>query len=320
VGSGSTLEGRKVASVDVVMSTVQLSGIVDHQPDDLTVVVRAGTLLEDLDRTLSTHGQTAVLPEGSGHRTVGGVVASGASGYRRLRYGPTRDRVLGITLVTGYGEIVNGGGRLVKNVTGYDLARLTVGSCGSLGVIAEVCLKLWPQPPVLRTVRIDDPLAAVHSVDRASAVLETDEGVFAYLEGSEASVAVGEEALGGATVDGHAWPDPIEQAVVVSVRVPPKAMGRALDRVRSARPDHFIAQHGVGRIDAGWSVAGVDLVDGLRGAVHPLGGLVVVDRWAGGEVPDRWGMVPRDAGIAERLTRLFDPHGVLAADQLPGGA
>ncbi len=318
VGSGSTLRGTSVDPVDVVLSTERLTGIVDHEPEDLTVVVRAGTTLEDLDRALAVHGQTAVLPEAPIHRTVGGVVASGASGFRRLRYGPTRDRVLGVTLVTGYGEVVHGGGPLVKNVTGFDLPRLTVGSHGSLGVIAEVCLKLWPHPPALRTVRIEDPVDAVRSVHRVSAVLGTEDGALAFLEGSEAAVGVAERALGGTSSVGHEWPAPIDADVVVSVRVPPRSTDRVIELVRGAGADRFVAQYGVGRIDAGWTDADADLVPGLRSAIHALGGIVVVERWPGGDAPDRWGPLPPDAGIARRLTRLFDPHGAFASDQLPG--
>ena len=115
-----------------------LKGVVDYKPDDLTIVVRAGTTLGELDAVLSEHGHSAILPETAPDRTVGGVVASGTSGYRRLRYGPTRDRVIGVTIVTGYGEIVRGGGQLVKNVTGYDMPRLMTGSNGALGFIAEI--------------------------------------------------------------------------------------------------------------------------------------------------------------------------------------
>ena len=138
----------------VVLSTARLDSIVDWQPEDLTVVVEAGVRVADLEDRLAGRNQTAVLPEASGRATVGGVVAAGVSGFRRLRYGPTRDRMLEVDLVTGDGRVVRGGGRVVKNVTGYDLPRLATGSFGSLGLIGRVCLKLWPLPEARRTVTL----------------------------------------------------------------------------------------------------------------------------------------------------------------------
>ncbi|NIR39303.1 MAG: FAD-binding protein, partial [Gemmatimonadetes bacterium] len=92
--------------------------VVDWQPDDLTVVVEAGVTVGTLESMLAERGQTALLPEWGPEATVGGVVAAGISGYRRARLGPTRDRVLEVTIVTGDGRVVRGGGRVVKNVSG----------------------------------------------------------------------------------------------------------------------------------------------------------------------------------------------------------
>ena len=128
---------------DIVMGTGRLNAVLDWQVEDLTVAVQPGVLISDLEARLQQRNQTAVLPE-AGAGTVGGAVAAGLSGWRRLRYGPTRDRMLEVRLATGDGRLIRGGGRLVKNVTGYDLPRLATGSLGSLGLIAEVCLKLWP--------------------------------------------------------------------------------------------------------------------------------------------------------------------------------
>ncbi|NIV25710.1 MAG: FAD-binding protein, partial [Gemmatimonadetes bacterium] len=105
-------------------------------------------------------GQTAVLPETPGSGTVGGAIASGASAWRRLRYGPIRDRVLETVMATGDGRVVKAGGRLVKNVTGFDIPRLATGSYGSLGVIGQVCLKLWPTGTRFAGVPADDAAAA----------------------------------------------------------------------------------------------------------------------------------------------------------------
>jgi FAD/FMN-containing dehydrogenase len=129
---------------DIVIATARLDRTIAWEPDDLTVVVEGGVRLQATEIMLADRGQTTALPEHAGEATIGGVVAAGVSGFRRARYGPTRDRVLEVTVVTGDGRLVRGGGRVVKNVTGYDLPRLITGSLGSLGVIVSVCLKLWP--------------------------------------------------------------------------------------------------------------------------------------------------------------------------------
>ena len=149
-GTHQGIGGR--VSPGVVLATSRLDRIVSWEPEDLTVVVEAGVRIGDLDDLLAEKGQSAVLPETMPDATVGGVVAGGISGYRRARYGPTRDRVLEVTLVTGDGRIVTGGGQVVKNVSGYDLPRLATASFGGLGLVGRVCLKLWPAPPARFTM------------------------------------------------------------------------------------------------------------------------------------------------------------------------
>ena len=122
--------GGRVAPA-FLLSTSRMDRIVDWQPEDLTVVVEAGVRVGDLERRLAEAGQTALLPEAPGEATVGGCVAAGVSGWRRLRYGPIRNRVLEVVLATGEGRIVRGGARVVKNVAGYGLPRLAVGSLGN---------------------------------------------------------------------------------------------------------------------------------------------------------------------------------------------
>ena len=143
-GTHQGLGGR--LDPDLVISMSRLNRLIDWQPDDFTVTVEAGMRVVDLENRLNERGQTAVLPEMSGLATIGGVMAAGVSGWRRLRFGPTRERVLEVDMVTGDGRRIRAGGRVVKNVTGFDLPRLSVGSFGALGVIAQTCLKLWPQP------------------------------------------------------------------------------------------------------------------------------------------------------------------------------
>ena len=126
------------------------AGIVEHEPAEMTVRVRAGTTIDELDAALAPHGQCVALPGGS--RTVGGVLAVGRSGLRRLGYGPVRDTVLEVRYVSAEGAVVKAGGPTVKNVSGFDLPRLLVGSLGTLGLIAEVVLRTRPLPAASRWV------------------------------------------------------------------------------------------------------------------------------------------------------------------------
>lgn len=121
-------------------------GIVEHLPAEMTVRVRAGTTVAELDAALAQAGQCVALPTRSPASTVGGVLAVGRSGLRRLGWGPVRDTVLEVTAVTGAGALVRAGGPTVKNVTGYDLCRLLVGSLGTLALLAEVVLRTRPIP------------------------------------------------------------------------------------------------------------------------------------------------------------------------------
>ncbi|MFV0294062.1 MAG: FAD-binding protein [Paracoccus sp. (in: a-proteobacteria)] len=147
-----------------------LSGITLYEPEALTLVVRAGTLLADIRKTLAAERQMlAFEPDPRTGSTIGGIVAANVSGPRRVSAGACRDAMLGVRLVTGMGEIVRNGGRVMKNVTGYDLVKLLAGSRGRLGAITEIALKTAPIPPVCATLYLDglDDVAAVRAMTAA---------------------------------------------------------------------------------------------------------------------------------------------------------
>ena len=315
VGSASTFHEAAVA-VAVVMSG--LAGVIDYQPDDLTIVAGAGTTLGELEDVLADRELSAVLPETAPQRTIGGVVASGASGYSRLGYGPTRDRVLEVTMATGYGEVVRAGGRLVKNVTGYDLPRLATGSFGSLGIIASVCFKLVPVAQQRKTVTVDDAASALLEVYRPVAALETDAGSMVYLRGDPTTIDEQIDHLAGDPIDGFVWPEPPEALVRMAMNVPPRAIAEAVAEVRTVGADWFVAQHGVGVIDIGTGTFDEEMVDRLRGWAVSRGGSLVVSapNLTSGQ---RWGSPPNTIDIQRRMKDLFDPAGVCNPGVLPGG-
>ena len=311
-GGGTHRDMGHWVDADLIVSTSALTGIVEWQPEDLTVVVRAGTPIADLEAELAGGGQTAVLPETAGKGTVGGMVATAASGYRRLRYGPTRDRMLEVRAVTGDGRQVKGGGRVVKNVSGYDLPHLYTGSFGSLGVITSVCLKLWPLTKATATVSVDDASRAT-AVHRPLAVLETPDGVSILLAGTEPEVTDQVERLGGIASSGLNYPDPVTGESAWSIRVPPAKVTEAIRQVPA--DSEFVAQHGVGEISFG---APVDFDPAeIRAWAGTVGGVVV--RLRGSGPADPWGPPPLGLALQKRVIAAFDPKRILEPGRLPGG-
>jgi glycolate oxidase FAD binding subunit len=145
-GSGSRLSwGTPSPRCDLVIDTARMSGVAEHAAGDLVARVRAGTPMGDVAAVLARAGQEIALdvPDDA---TVGGVVASGLAGPRRLRYGTPRDLLIGITIVRADGTVAKSGGKVVKNVAGYDLGKLFTGSAGTLGLITEVTFRLHPLP------------------------------------------------------------------------------------------------------------------------------------------------------------------------------
>lgn len=141
-GLGGTLE-----QADILLSLKQLKGVVEHSVGDLIMTVKAGTTLQEIQSVLAQNGQFLPLdPPFPERSTIGGIVASNASGPKRLRYGSCRDLVVGMRVVTADGTLIRSGAKVVKNVAGYDMNKLFVGSMGTLGVITELHLKLKPLP------------------------------------------------------------------------------------------------------------------------------------------------------------------------------
>jgi len=146
---------------DVVLSTARLNRVLEHEPGDLTAIVEAGLPLSELQAALEPHGQMLAL-DPPGDPTIGACLAADLSGPRRHRYGAMRDLVIGVTVVLADGTIASSGGKVVKNVAGYDLGKLFSGSRGRLGLVARLALRLHPKPAASATVVVetDDTRAA----------------------------------------------------------------------------------------------------------------------------------------------------------------
>lgn len=194
--AGLATRGGPVDGVRTVMAPAGIDWI---RPEEMTVQCGAGTPVAELDAALAAHGQAVAIPPTG---TVGGALALGQSGLRRLGYGPIRDTLLQARYVNAAGEIVKAGGPTVKNVTGFDLCRLLVGSRGTLGFIGEVILRTRPRARFEQWfVSSADPWELLAGLYRPTSVLWDGERTWVLLEGHADDVRAQAEATGLAEGD-----------------------------------------------------------------------------------------------------------------------
>jgi glycolate oxidase FAD binding subunit len=227
-GRGTKLTwGLPPTSADLVLDVSAMDRVLDHAAGDLIVSTQAGARLGDVQETLARGGQQLAVDETVGGESIGGAVAANTSGPRRFVSGTLRDLLIGITVVRADGVVAKAGGRVVKNVAGYDIGKLMIGSFGTLAVITEATFRLHPLPDVRRwvSVQVDDPARAhelVHKVVHAQAVptavevdwpaAATGGSVSVLLEGRADGVAarartVGELLGAGVPMDGQGAAD-----------------------------------------------------------------------------------------------------------------
>jgi glycolate dehydrogenase FAD-binding subunit len=212
---------------DVVLSTRHLARVLEHEPGDLTAIVEAGIRLSALQAHLAPYGQMLAL-DPPGDPTIGACLAGDLSGPRRHRYGAMRDLVIGVTVVLADGTVASSGGKVVKNVAGYDLGKLFSGSRGRLGLIGRVALRLHTRSAAEATVvaQTDDPRALWGELRRSqlspSAVDLLPPGRLALLfEGGEAAVEAQVAACRGERRDGaEVWAESAERQERAAARVP----------------------------------------------------------------------------------------------------
>jgi glycolate oxidase FAD binding subunit len=309
----------------VTISTRGLDRIVEHAAGDLVITVQAGALLVEVQKAVAAAGQWLALDPPEKEATIGGVVATAASGPRRLRYGTPRDVLIGITAVLADGTVAKSGGKVVKNVAGYDLGKLFAGSFGSLGVIAECTFRLHPRPPARRVVvtATDDPagcLSTIRATGAEPAAAQWDgtslTTVFEAIEPAAVEQAdLATAAVGGQvtatvpyTFGERAWSD---GGVGLKVTHRLGALREALTAIDEIMPGSRVrAQVGSGVIEVSILADQLVSLDSLRSSISPLDGQVVV-----ASAPDDtkrdldvWGPV-RGLAVMRRIKEQFDPDG-----------
>jgi glycolate oxidase FAD binding subunit len=340
-GGGTKLGwGRVTAPPDVEVSTARLDQIVEHNEGDLTAIVQAGVPLARAQETFARAGQMlAIDPPRDDAATIGGVVATADAGPLRHRYHGVRDLVLGVQIALPDGSVARAGSKVIKNVAGYDLAKLMTGAFGTLGLLVELSLRLHPRPreTVTAVARGGDPRELARAAaELAHRPLEADaldvawdggEGaVLARFSGASAADRA-RDALDAVALDGEAVSD--DDELWERQRDGQRAAGGAVVRVSTTQTrlgDALAAApRAVGRAAAG--VVWITLSDTSPAAVHELrerlapAPCVLLDAPEAlrAEV-DPWG----EAGAAElelmrRVKARFDPHGACNPGLYVGG-
>jgi glycolate oxidase FAD binding subunit len=288
------------------------AGVVVYDPADLTVTVGAGTTVATLDAVLAEAGQECALDPRDVSATVGGTLATGLSGHRRLRYGPLRDRVLEVRFATADGRLVRGGGPTVKNVTGYDMPRLLVGSFGTLGVLTRAILRCQPRPAhTAWCTTTVDPEAVRRACLRPSSILWDGASTSVLLEGHADDVDVQVRGAGLVVTDGPpAWPHGPHRGRCSIAPGRLRELGAALAELDGVR---WTAEWGIGTVHVAAESEGS--LAAARAATVEAGGWLL--REAGAPGIDGFGIALPNAELATRVKAAFDPDGKLAPGRMP---
>jgi glycolate oxidase FAD binding subunit len=337
-GGTKDFYGEDAAGALERLDTGSLAGDAEHEPTELVVTAPAGMRLADLEAQLVTQGQCLAFepPRFGAASTVGGMVAAGLAGPSRAVAGSVRDHVLGLAMLNGSGELLRFGGRVIKNVAGYDVSRLVAGSLGILGVIVEVSLKVLPRAEAEATLRYDlkpqEALRQLHEWGGRPLPIDASAwwngNLVIRLRGSEASVREAYGALGGEPIAASAatpfWDslrdhtDPFFAAADDAIEHQDATLWRlSLPQtapVLGLAGDELIEWHGGQR----WLITSLPAA-AVRDAAAAAGGHATIfrgrDKSAGVFAP----LAAPLAKIHERLKHAFDPNGILNPGRLYPG-
>ncbi|HEY7592010.1 MAG TPA: FAD-binding oxidoreductase [Actinophytocola sp.] len=329
------------ASCDLLLRTTALNRVVEHVPGDLVVVAEAGVALATLQGQLAEHNQMLALDPPEPGATLGGIVSANASGPRRLRYGTARDLLIGVTVVLADGTTARSGGKVVKNVAGYDLGKLYTGAHGALGVVVSTTWRLHPLPAAAGAVVVPVPDAAsagrlairvARSTLTPTAVELRWDGsagelvlLFENIQASvDAQSAAAIELLGGGeSVAGPpSWfgSRPTGE-MVLRIAYVPAALPQVLSALPAGSSGTASACTGVAYMSVPTDGDPGEDLAALRAAIAPHDGSAVViaapDDVRSGI--DHWGPTPDSFGLMTRVKDQFDPGRRLSPGRLLGG-
>ena len=327
-----------------VLDVAAYRGIVAYEPTELYITAKCGTPLAEIEAVLAEKGQMLAFepPHFSGANvdatgaTVGGCIAAGLAGPRRQQAGAVRDFVLGIKLIDGTGQVLDFGGQVMKNVAGYDVSRLLAGSLGTLGVLAEVTLKVLPKPLAEQTLVFEmTEVEAIAKLNEwggqplpVSASFWHDGQLWLRLSGARAAVDAASRKLGGitATIETKAGPGADAKKHWISVReqTHPAFAGQTLWRLALPSNAKPLGLDGLRAIEWGGSqrwYAGEsgEIRQAVRGAAARAGGHAVLYRapeslrcLEGAFAP----LSPALLALHRRIKKTFDPKGILNPGRL----
>ncbi len=310
-----------------ILDTRAYAGIVNYEPTELVVTARCGTRLSELESALEREGQCLPFepPHFGDGATLGGCVAAGLSGPRRAAAGALRDFVLGVKMVDGRGRVMSFGGQVMKNVAGYDVARMSAGTLGTLGLIAEVSLKVLPRPAYELSLRLELPLErALETMNRwagrplpISATAWHEGELTVRLSGPDVALRAAREAIGGTPLDptdaqGH-WRAIREHSHAFF------AGNEPLWRVAVPSASGPMALDGTMLVEWGGALRWLRSdapVGAVRDAARTLGGHATLfraaDKSAGAFMP----LSPALARLHRELKAVFDPAAILNPGRL----
>jgi glycolate oxidase FAD binding subunit len=310
--------GDALERFDLALETRRLNRVLEVSQADLVIIVEAGITLEELNAELGKVGQQLPLdPLGGPGHTIGGLLATAVSGPLRLRYGSARDNLIGLRVALPDGHLARSGGRVVKNVSGYDMNKLHLGALGSMGVIVEAAFKVYPLPLHEVTLTVDaggkerawEEAARVLrlKMQPVALVLEGSR-LHARLAGSRAAVERVAEELGWQAADQGFWTELSRRRAEFWARisVPDETLREVLTRLPEGA--HCVALPGLGT--AHWlNAEDADAIREVREAAEAASGSLVLLA-APSELKREvgaWGRPPATIDVMRRLRDVFDP-------------
>jgi glycolate oxidase FAD binding subunit len=356
-GGGTKLDwGNSPQAIDLMISTKKFARILEHAPSDMTVTVEAGVTIAQLQSALGQHRQRLALdPLWPKAATVGGVIATNDSGALRVRYGGVRDLIIGATVVLGDGTVAKSGGKVVKNVAGYDLPKLMSGALGTLGMITRAVFRLHPLPENSRTLSFafrnremanEFMLSIADSVvvptglqmrTDASGKIEVDvriDGIAAGVAAQTATVCKLASEGDAVKLRGDPWQAREElwnddaSTAICKLSMLPTQLSSTAEFVREALSDNAqwrLLMYSTGlvwlRVDAEHCNQVVGFIAAVRAFLAPTGGSAVLLKTPSAlrSKVDVWGASGSALPLMKRIKAQFDPRAILNRGRFVGG-